>query len=269
MGAIHRKGHMIPSQYLEEFGKILDIQDMSAGGDLKLKQKVILTDRIVLEEDYDDDGFSFSCWLMWHGLDQCLEPEVLKSSMSERFDSSRHNALLSASLFGRLAVVRKLLREEWKPDARIIVKQGDDAGGGKSSQDEWSTVWLVFLHFFARRALQASRRQDNDEPDDNFLSLSLILEEFLGWGVKSNIRIGLGMSNRGFLSDCKVISLSELVELSKPPNLGTLRTILSTNIATKRGKLCTREGLKDYDFIQAVRISGKPPLKSPFSVRAW
>lgn len=117
MGAIHRKGHMIPSQYLEEFGKILDIQDMSAGGDLKLKQKVILTDRIVFESIVserrhgNENGFSFSCWLMWLGLDECLEPEVLKSSMSESFHSSRHNVLLSASLFGRLAVVRKLLRE--------------------------------------------------------------------------------------------------------------------------------------------------------------
>lgn len=128
-------------------------------------------------------------------------------------------------------------------------------------------MWLVFLHFFARRALQASRRQENDEPDDNFLSLSFILEEFLGWGVESNIRIRLGMSNWGF--PLKDISLSELVEFSKPPNLGTLRTILSTNIAAKKGELYTREALKDYDFIEAVRISGNPPLDSPFSVRAW
>jgi hypothetical protein len=98
------------------------------------------------------------------------------------------------------------------------------------------------------------------------MSLSLILEEFLGWGVESKIRISLGMS---FLSDRKVISLLELVEFGKPPNLGTLRTILSTNIAAKKGNLLTREGLKNYDFIEAVRISGKPPLDSPFSVRAW
>lgn len=68
----------------------------------------------------------------------------------------------------------------------------DDAGGEPSTQDEWSTVWLVFLHCFARRILQASCRKDHEKPDKSFVSSSLILEEFLHWGVEGNVRVILG-----------------------------------------------------------------------------
>lgn len=266
MKAIHEKGYMIPSHYLEEFGKVLDIQDMCAGWDLKRNEKIILAGEIVLETTRTrETDFCFLCLTMWYGLEECLEPKVLETSISEISRSKSHNVLLSASLFGRLTVVQKLLSKGWNPDAVICVSQGDAGGGGNTIWDKWSTVWLVFLHCFARRALEASCRQHHEEPDEEFVHQSLILEEFLRWGVDSNI----GIQIRGDWWDRKNISLSGLVKLSRPPNLETLGKLFSTSIAAEKGERCTREDLNYCREIGSVYTSGEIVLDSPFSVIVW
>ena len=146
MGDIDRKAYMIPLRYLEGFGDILDIKDMSAGEELKLKQKLILTKRVFLERTYEKKTeFSIICWMTSLGLEECLEPEVLRKLMAKTSHFRRYNVLLSGSLFGRLAIVRKLFCEGWKPDAIVLVEQGDDAGGDNTTWGTWSTVWLVVL----------------------------------------------------------------------------------------------------------------------------
>lgn len=70
-----------------------------------------------IEFDSDWSKFSFFCWILWSGLEDCLERDALRGLVSKNSDYIETNVLLTASLFGGLRrdTYRRMLPNARKP----------------------------------------------------------------------------------------------------------------------------------------------------------
>jgi hypothetical protein len=322
MSSIHKTGYIIPSEYLESFGKALVSSYAGRKIDNDIVQypcerstcqcprwgyQVLFYERIAFDASYSE--ISYICWIVWLGLEKCLEPEVLTSLIPQVSLPDRPNLLLTASMLGRLDIVRRLLRDGWTPNAKIGVHVGDFLS---TNVPKLSTIWMVFLHWFARQALETILPQKNAGLSDNFPLISLVLEAFLQFGVQRHVTFFLRLSGpcedlemqflegarpHGLLSGY-MIFLSGFVDLSNPPNRDAIVELLQKSgksvgsIETKLGRKLlfegyhrlTRENMQESMVIDKIVISTNSSdessaetgwedpertLSAPFSVSIW
>lgn len=166
ISAISRAGYAIPSQYLEEFGNVLDdyayFQHPKSQG-VRWGTKMVAIYLVHLA--VSGRPLSYLCWLLQYGLEHHLLPSTLnnlglktKSQHTKNNDIGDANLLLTAAICNRVDFVRSFIRKGRTPAENLDVFLSDFRRSVPPRAHR-TTVWMVFLWFFHGYITEFKRRR--------------------------------------------------------------------------------------------------------------
>jgi hypothetical protein len=223
-------GNEMPANFVEEFGRVIDtykqlpysIPETNDGRVVWGRQMDILSGYIMSS----GDDVSYLHWAAYYQQRQYIRQKVSQDPTLIK-GANGLSLLVTAAFDSDHELTAFLLQAGASPNelTEIRVKGGTNLEGEKTvTTVTTATTWMIFLLFFAAKILKKH---------SNFESASLVLEQFLKFGVDSDVFFLVHHTNSVPTDDqLLLISLQQLIRLSQPSNLESIQTLLLTG--TKR-----------------------------------
>lgn len=215
LGDMTAAGNEMPANFVEEFGRVIDTY--------KQLRRVVWGRQMDIPNnwiDFSRDDVSYLHWAAYYNQRQYIRQKVSQDPTLIK-GANGLSLLVAAALAADHELTTFMLQAGASPNelTEIRVKGGTDPEEEKTvTTVTTATTWMIFLLSFAADVL---------EKHVQFESASLVLEQFLKFGVDSDVFFLVHPKDSVPTDDqLLLISLQQLVRLSQPSNFESIQKLL-------------------------------------------